>query len=409
MSRAVSRAYVLHPESASPAYKRKSTFSKEVPCRARARRSASTKILALAAKQLRKLVAPKTVARASPRKKGKAAAPEDLDQWDDFGGTLLMRSVRNKDMDTVKQLISKNVVVDRVAKNNTGNTALIIAVVHGLLDFVVTLLEAGADATKTSASEGAPIHYACNRGHHEIVDVLLKYGADSRARYPKKSDQGVMYVTAWHLAASSGSDRVLALLLRKEKCAAAALGDMITFGDASDQRHGRTVLGVAIENCYTECVREILAFPREGAAAAEESKQIANGSRLANMKCDNANTLPLFLAMEVRSGRITKMLLEAGADRSAHNADGIAAKDFVRNVSSEAVKQAFTSVPPNDCSEIAAYREQCLPGEGQTLAHDSEPLEGLKNAPHDREHLPTAGKSTFKHARIPSDPRCLRC
>ena len=58
-------------------------------------------------------------------------------------------------------------------------------------------------------------------------------------------------------------------------------------------------------------------------------------------KCDNANTLPLFLAMEVRSGRITKMLLEAGADRSAHNADGIAAKDFVRNVSSEAVVRVF--------------------------------------------------------------------
>jgi ankyrin repeat protein len=70
------------------------------------------------------------------------------------------------------------------SKDRHGHTPLITAAKEGQKDFVLDLLNRGADVTATSVKGKTVLHYAAANGHTEIVKVLIEKGAivDTRDR-----------------------------------------------------------------------------------------------------------------------------------------------------------------------------------------------------------------------------------
>lgn len=94
--------------------------------------------------------------------------------------------------------------------NRHGRTALMEAIVHGRVDMVKALLEAGAKNQFFDVFGMTPLHLAAQGGHAEIVRLLLEHGADVNARHPEGA-------TALALAQAAGRADIVQLLREAEQ------------------------------------------------------------------------------------------------------------------------------------------------------------------------------------------------
>jgi len=119
----------------------------------------------------------------------------------------LLVAAGDGNLDIVRELLKNGAYVN--AKNNVGETALIKASEKGHKDIVDLLLAWGADWNVRTDDEGyAPLHSAASSGHKDIVDLLLERGASVETRdfYSR---------TPLHYAAAGGQRDVVELLLTK--------------------------------------------------------------------------------------------------------------------------------------------------------------------------------------------------
>ena len=87
-----------------------------------------------------------------------------------------------------------------------AGTPMSLAALHGNLDVIRLLLEAGANVGGGNSSPMTALHLAAQQGHVEVVRLLLDFGADKEA-------VGVHQETALHWAAVKGHVNVTRLLL----------------------------------------------------------------------------------------------------------------------------------------------------------------------------------------------------
>ena len=81
----------------------------------------------------------------------------------------------------VNELLKKGAYVN--TKNNSGETALIKASEKGHKDLVDLLLNRGADCNASTYDDGyTPLHSAASSGHKDIVNLLLSRGASVETR-----------------------------------------------------------------------------------------------------------------------------------------------------------------------------------------------------------------------------------
>lgn len=90
-----------------------------------------------------------------------------------------------------------------------GSAALVCACKHGDVETILVLLDCGVPPDHFDSGNLAPIHEAARNDHVGTIILLLDHGAkvNLQTKYEKR--------TALHLAASSGKDQVVRLLLEK--------------------------------------------------------------------------------------------------------------------------------------------------------------------------------------------------
>lgn len=130
----------------------------------------------------------------------------DVDAKNNQGDTPLMLATKSGKIDTAKLLIEKGSNLE--AKNNVGETALVAACTAGNVDIAQLLVEKGAATDARDDGGATPLMYAGLGGNVGIVDLLLAKGANINAA-DDKGETPLMY------AASAGSVDAVNLMLRK--------------------------------------------------------------------------------------------------------------------------------------------------------------------------------------------------
>ena len=136
----------------------------------------------------------------------KAGANPDIP--DKYGETpLYLACSRYENLSMIKKLLELG--ADPDIPNKIGHTPLTIVIINGNLKAVKLLLEAGANPDTPiveSQDIHVPIFFAADHGHHEILEMLLKY----KANINKVGDG----MTALHAATYKSDVDMLELLLQ---------------------------------------------------------------------------------------------------------------------------------------------------------------------------------------------------
>jgi ankyrin repeat protein len=147
----------------------------------------------------------------------------EVDSTDPAGSTLLMTASSLGKLDAAKTLVAHKANVN--ARNQYGESALMMAAIRGHRSVVEYLLGSGAEVNPPGWT---PLMFAAVKGHDEIARMLLDKGANVNA----SSENGT---TALMLAAKEGNlDTVLLLI---ERGAGLNLRNLA----------GATALGLALE------------------------------------------------------------------------------------------------------------------------------------------------------------------
>ena len=149
------------------------------------------------------------------------------------GDTLLIQAVRYDMPDLLDYLIKNRARLN--SRNRNGETALGLAAFMGKLPLVQRLVEAGAEVNFYGWS---PLIYGAFNGHAEVVDYLLKHGAEINA----KTENGS---TALYFAARNGHVAVVKRLLNEKAD--------LTIANENDE----TAVDAAMKRKHTE-IEELL-------------------------------------------------------------------------------------------------------------------------------------------------------
>lgn len=126
----------------------------------------------------------------------------DVNSVDPAGNTLLMQTVQRDNREFFDFLLKRRARLN--VRNRNGETALSLAAYRGALEFVRSLVEAGADINLYGWS---PLIYAAFNGHADVAEYLIKRGAEVNAVTENGS-------TALLFAARFGHIELVRLLLR---------------------------------------------------------------------------------------------------------------------------------------------------------------------------------------------------
>ena len=184
-----------------------------------------------------------------------------------------------------------------VAVDNCHRTSQCFAFFGGIhlsaetdyLGVIKTLLAAGADVDIRDLEESTVLNRAAERGHIDILDAILRHGADVNAA------GGSQRRTALHLAALNGE--------------AGPIGPLIEAGADAELRDwdGLTPLACAAKYSFCEAMRALL---KHGANRDVRGNQ---GDTLLHLSCGEQDE-ELNAAVDI--------LLRSGADETAVNDDG---------------------------------------------------------------------------------------
>ncbi|KAI0858323.1 nacht and ankyrin domain-containing protein [Xylaria cubensis] len=190
----------------------------------------------------------------------------------DYGRTPLQVAIHNGDKTIVRLLAEAGADV------NGCIAPVFRAARSGHLDIVQTLMKHGADISARNGWNGTPLHAALRAGHTKIAEILIASGVDISAKNRGEK-------TALHHAAKRGQEDVVQLLLKNG-------ADVL-----AEDRSGKTAIQKAAQYGHEKLVKILL--ERIGSGAEAESWRM-------NMR--------LFRAVDREDEKEVGLLLKMGAD-----------------------------------------------------------------------------------------------
>lgn len=154
-----------------------------------------------------------------------------LEQGNRNGNTELMLAATSGDLEKVRRLLQKGVIVN--ARNYYGSTALMGAAAGGFDNVVRALLMKGAFPNSKSNTGSTPLMFAARNGHAGVVKLLLQAGA-------KVNDSDTEGISPLMYGVESGSRGVVQALIEA--------GAKVEYRD----RHGTTPVRLAEAGKYDD-------------------------------------------------------------------------------------------------------------------------------------------------------------
>ena len=242
----------------------------------------------------------------------------------------LFRAAMAGDAPRLRELLAQLPDVD--ARDNLGNTALMLAVSAGQTDAVEALLAAGADLEKRDSVGRTAIVAAAGCGHVQVVRLLLARGAKLDARDCLKG-------TVLHAAVRGDRQEVVRVLLEA----------------GADPNASQPALFEAVVLGRDEITRLLL----EG--GADPNPTLPHGwRRFGPLQAPPAGTTPLHLAARDGNSRIVELLLAAGADVAARDASGSTPLEQAANNGHVAVVKRLRAGEAPGTIDAVRYHTQAL-------------------------------------------------
>ena len=187
------------------------------------------------------------VAENAPLSKIKkwVARGADINQTNNYNVSAVLRSIGLADKETVKYLLSiptQPPILDK-ADENYGMAAIHCAVLRGEKEVLDLVLKAGADkdATLRAKNKMTPLHMAIDLDFPQLIAPLIEAGADVNAYSPKEK-------TPLHLAAEKGYSECVRELLKQGA----------DYNKVPLVEMGVTPLHMSIKNDHVEATRLLL-------------------------------------------------------------------------------------------------------------------------------------------------------
>uniref|UniRef100_A0A4W4G5V9 Oxysterol-binding protein n=1 Tax=Electrophorus electricus TaxID=8005 RepID=A0A4W4G5V9_ELEEL len=195
-----------------------------------------------------------------------------------------------------------------------------------------------------------PLHLACYFGHKDVVEELLKAGADANLT----NNVGD---TPLHKAAFTGRKEVVMLLLQYDACASVINGTAQIPKDITHNEEIRSMLEAAERTEERKLAEQLLESAREGATTT--LLKLLNGEKPPNINCtDLLGNTPLHCAAYRGQKQCAVKLLHNGANPNIRNKNGQTAFDLVKDTEMKQilegnvmkVSSAVQLHPNEDCS-----------------------------------------------------------
>jgi len=229
----------------------------------------------------------------------------------------LANAAERRDWTAVKALLSG--AVDPRTPQGDGATALHWAAHWSNLEIVDQLLRAGADVDPVNDHGVTPLALACENGHAAIAGRLLDAGANPNAVLPVQGETVLM------TAALAGSVEIVTMLLDRGAAVDARTrqsGQTALMWAVSENHH--QIVGRLVERGADVHARSASGFTPMLFAAQQGNIEIARMLMAAGsgVNADRDGPAPLMVAVGSAQIPFALFLLEQGADANASNRDG---------------------------------------------------------------------------------------
>jgi ankyrin repeat protein len=243
------------------------------------------------------------------------------------GETALMTAARVGTLASVKALLSHGANVNG-KDDRRGQTALMWAAAEGHADVVEELIKAGADFRTRLTSGFTPLLFAVREGRLDVVRVLLKAGADVNETVPVEGGRRRGYGGR---VPPAGASPLLVAVMNAHFELAAHLLD--AGADPNADLPGYTVLhaitavrkpGVGDNDPAPEgsgTMSSIELVKKLAARGAKLNARMTKRANLSNTRLNEVGATPFMLAALTADAELMKTLAELGADPLLPNAD----------------------------------------------------------------------------------------
>nr|XP_046265225.1 oxysterol-binding protein-related protein 1-like isoform X2 [Scatophagus argus] len=184
-------------------------------------------------------------------------------------------------------------------------------------------LNINCKSTSNASTGWTPLHLACYFGHREVVEELLKAGADVNL-------QNNMGDTPLHKAAYTGRKEIVLLLLRYDACSNIINGTAQIPKDVTEDDEIITMLEAAERRETRRREEKLLEAAREGDVSV--LSKMLSGKWAPDIHCrDSVGNTPLHCAAYRGQKQCIIKLLKSGASPTIKNSNGQTALDLVRS------------------------------------------------------------------------------
>ena len=239
------------------------------------------------------------------------------------------------------------------AVNNAGETPLYKAASRGLLDIVSKMLQEYGGSLSKGPADGTPLVIACRQQNVEVVDVILKHGADPNlaTKYWIRPNRYSERKMPLHIAVSTDNSELVELLLKHgANIDITDDGGNTALHHATDHyyqssrysrkvvalSHAKSVIDILLENkadvnflnrtgetpLYRAVQNGMLDVVSKMLEMYGRNPNKVSSDKTPSCHLDLRNKLPLFAAVNNNSSELVEMLLKHGANIDVTDSDG---------------------------------------------------------------------------------------